>query len=92
MKTMHKAQGANILSVEVETNCPMGGDTGHGGFTTFELKDVTATDIRVTLLREGVKIELGGDSECETFIECLRFAADELEKQLKANSAVNNLT
>ena len=87
----HTATNANILSVAVDTNCPQGGDSGHGGRTTLELLDEGGTDIEVTIIPSeqngagGVRVELGGDSECSTLIECLRFAADELERQVRAN-------
>src|SRR5258705_12076526 len=37
----------NVLSVAVGTNCPQGGDTGHGGRTLFRLKNYGSTDIRI---------------------------------------------
>lgn len=77
----------NVLGVEVETNCPQGGDSGHGGYTSLVLRDEGGTDIEVSVLGggKGVRIELGGDAECATFIQCLRFAADALERQWLAN-------
>ncbi len=91
MRARHEATSANILRVTVETSCPRGGDSGHGGRTLVELEDLASTDITVTPLTNngngGVRLELGGDTECETLIECLRFAADELERQSKANRA-----
>lgn len=67
----------NILQVEAGTNCPMGGDAGHGGRTVFGLKDISSTAMSVEV--NGVKIPdveefriiLSGDSEFETFLEAL---------------------
>jgi len=77
----------NILKVSVKTNCPMGGDTGHGGLTTFILEDLAGTDIECAwdLERRRIAIKLGGDTECDTFIECLEFAAKELLRQQNEN-------
>ena len=89
--TQYVETNCNILQVEVKTNCPQGGDSGHGGHTVFELKDLAATDITVIPIQAGregaggVRLEFGGDTECETLIKCLRFAADELERQWRAN-------
>jgi hypothetical protein len=77
----------NILNVEVGTNVPQGGDAGHGGKTFFELKDEGGTSWTITKLGddEGVRIELGGDSECITFANALRWAADELDRMVAEN-------
>lgn len=84
----------NVLRVEIGTNCPRGGDTGHGGKTIFRLVNEASTDMRVVVNGEDhgpedcgvgnvIEIILGGDSEAETFLDCLRFAATALERQLK---------
>ncbi len=71
---------ANILSVVVGTNCPAGGDSGHGGRTVFKLVDGASTDLKVRLDRgpqqevDEIEMIFGGDSECETLIEALEFA------------------
>ncbi len=73
---------ANILEVEFGSNCPRGGDAGHGGVTLFRLKDhgSTSADIRyagrkIGELADGeLELVLRGDAECETFMEALRFA------------------
>lgn len=96
---------ANILEVEVGTNCPQGGDAGHGGRTYLKLSDGggTAWGIRVNYGRtyvfnggpdpgqvlecrpDSVTLVLGGDTECETLIQALRFAADTLEMHTGRN-------
>ncbi len=89
-RSEHTASSCNILRVVVETNCPRGGDSGHGGRTAIELWDEGGTDVLdvstlASVGARGIRLELGGDTECATLIECLRFAADELERQWKAN-------
>jgi hypothetical protein len=76
-----------MLSVEAGTNCPQGGDSGHGGRTVFRLSDDGSTTMSVRINGRRVKnvqtieIVLGGDSEAETFIEALEFAARILRGQ-----------
>jgi len=71
----------NILEVEVGTNCPQGGDSGHGGKTILRIRDLGGSAMEASLngepLREVARIDLvmGGDSECETLLEALEFAA-----------------
>ena len=81
---------ANILEVEVGTNGPQGGDSGHGCRTYFKLQDHSSTDMRVRinngewvgLMSEGpVEIAFGGDCELYAFIEALDFAVKTLKKQ-----------
>lgn len=81
----------NILSVTVGTNCPNGGDSGHGGRTLFRLVNEASTDISVRIDNnqlqsvDSVEIVLGGDAECETFIMALEHAVSVLRAQVKAN-------
>lgn len=72
----------NILGVKVATNGYCGGDSGHGSRTYLRLEDKAATDIDIRLINggTGVEIMLGGDTELETFIQALRWAADNLEE------------
>lgn len=71
---------ANILKVEVGTNCPQGGDGGHGGRTVLRLSDGGGTDMKcrvnngALLDADKIEIVLSGDSECETFTHALEFA------------------
>jgi len=71
---------ANILSVDVGTNCPRGGDAGHGGRTLLRLSNLAATDMACRidngpLVRtDKIEIVLRGDTECETLIQALEFA------------------
>ncbi|WP_086347993.1 hypothetical protein [Candidatus Enterococcus clewellii] len=78
---------ANILQVEVGTTGYRGGDTGHGGRTYFAIRDLAATDLEADVKKDvygtvsAVEIELGGDTELETFIEGLEFAVKVLKEQ-----------
>ncbi len=79
---------ANTLRVTVWTTGLMGGDTGHGGRTVFQLTDEGGTDIRCYVRQAGevtafeeldsVAIVFGGDTELETFIMALEYAAAQL--------------
>ena len=85
--TIHSKEisSANILLVEAGTNCPQGGDSGHGGRTVLRLSDLggTAMQCRVndgTLIDANkIEIVLSGDTECVTFTEALEFAASVLQ-------------
>ncbi|WP_157581339.1 hypothetical protein [Spongiibacter tropicus] len=84
---------ANILEVEAGTNCPQGGDSGHGGRTLLRLTDQASTDIRVKVdgkeiaLSDSVEIILGGDCEFETFVSSLEFAVKVYRQQYELNRA-----
>ena len=77
---------ANLLKVQVGTNCPQGGDAGHGGRTVLRLIDFGGTNMRCCIgghdLVDTTKVEivLLGDSEHETFISALDFALSVLRK------------
>ena len=75
----------NTLGVTVATNGYQGGDSGHGGRTYICFEDLCSTDIvaAVTYGRDTnakVEIMLGGDSELDSVIEAMRWAADKLEE------------
>ena len=78
---------ANLLKVTVGTNCPNGGDSGHGGRTLFRLTNEGSTDISVRVEGgelqsvDSVEIVLRGDTECETFIQALEYAVSVLRAQ-----------
>lgn len=85
-------QNANILSITVGTNCPNGGDSGHGGRTLFRLTNDASTDMSARVNGgqlqsvESVEIVLGGDTECETFIQALEYATSVLRAQTQAKA------
>lgn len=80
---------ANIIEVEVGTTGFCGGDSGHGGRTYFSIKDLASTAMTAKVVTdkygdtEDVTIELGGDTELQTFIEALEFAVKVLKDQSK---------
>jgi hypothetical protein len=76
---------ANILRITVGTNCPQGGDAGHGGRTIVVLEDTGSTDMRCAQLPGGVELVFGGDAECETLISALEFAAETLRNMQTEN-------
>jgi hypothetical protein len=84
-------ESLNCISTHVGTNCPAGGDSGHGGRTILGIKNDASTDLRVGINgqapteAESVEIVLGGDAECETFIQLLEYAVQVLKAQVAAN-------
>lgn len=73
---------SNTIKVEAGTNCPQGGDSGHGGRTYLSIEDTGGTVWRVKVRDEFgneqiteqpslIEIELGGDTECATMIRAL---------------------
>ena len=75
----------NTLGVTVATNGYQGGDSGHGGRTYISFEDLCSTDIDAGVsvgpdTNSKVEIMLGGDSELDSVIEALRWAADKLEE------------
>ena len=83
----HEIATANIMAVEVGTNCPQGGDSGHGGRTVLRLLDYSSTAMAASIngsaLVPAQKIEiiLGGDCEHHAMIEALEFAVRVLRGQ-----------
>ena len=84
--TIHKTtlNDANLLEVQVGTNCPQGGDAGHGGRTVLRLIDRGGTSMQCRV-NDGsfvdaskIEIVLRGDSENETFTQALDFALNVL--------------
>jgi len=81
----------NILSVSAGTNCPQGGDSGHGGRTILSLFDEGGTDMRVrvdggAMIEDVRSVELlfGGDSECCSLMDALEFALSVYRQQWEA--------
>ena len=73
------------LGVTAATNCYQGGDSGHGGRTYICFEDLCSTDIDAVVsygqdTNAKVEIMLGGDSELDSMIEALRWAANKLEE------------
>ena len=85
-------ESLNILRVDVGTNCPCGGDSGHGGRTLLRFTNEASTDMRIRV-DGGAQVEVqsielifGGDTECETLIQALEFALGALKTFTAANS------
>lgn len=85
-------QGANCLVANVGSNCPQGGDSGHGGRTVMSFEDMGGSVLDVTVLDENgneqkvvqaskVTLVFGGDSEHETAIRALEFMLGVLRKE-----------
>jgi hypothetical protein len=78
---------ANTITVQAGTNCPQGGDTGHGGRTLFGITDQGSTDMRISVDGgpyqpiDSFTIILGGDSEKNTFVEALQFGVEVLTRK-----------
>jgi hypothetical protein len=54
----------------VGTNCPRGGDAGHGGRTVIILDSANgSTEMHCTQHHGTVELVFRGDTECETLIE-----------------------
>jgi hypothetical protein len=85
----------NILKVDAGTNCPCGGDTGHGGRTLIRFTNEASTDMRVRVDNgqqidaQAVEIVFGGDAECETVIQALEFMLDALKKFVDSKKKLN---
>jgi len=81
--------GCNMLDADVGSNCPCGGDAGHGGRTYLKITDNGNTGWNVTITGsngeeiyfyqpKSIALEFLGDSENTTFIQVLDFALKEL--------------
>ena len=85
----HRMDSLNALTIQAGTNCPQGGDSGHGGRTVLRVINEAHTDLRVRINGgamedvEQIEILLGGDCEAFTFAEGLEFAARVLRLQLR---------
>lgn len=78
-------EDACVLKVGVGTNCPMGGDAGHGGRTVFRLTDKGGTAMSVSVnglpheYVEQFELVLSGDAEYVSFVNALYFALHHLK-------------
>jgi hypothetical protein len=83
------------LTVSIGTNCPQGGDSGHGGRTVLRLLcdsgDMNVrTDASPELQHvESIEIVFGGDAECRVFAEALEFALTTLHKVWQKQETTN---
>jgi len=90
-------QAFNKMTAIVGTNCPQGGDSGHGGRTLLRIENNASTVWRVHIydqqgeittveFPQAIEIILGGDSEASLFQEILAFATATLDEQLNENA------
>lgn len=89
---------ACILGVEVTTNTPRGGDSGHGGRTVVRLIDVGSTDLHESRLvpsefggLDEVVLVLGGDAEAGVLADALIWAGRELKRQMEDNRTLDTV-
>ena len=87
-----EATDACILSILAGTNCPKGGDGGHGGRTILLIKDLGGTvmslDVNgkeVSTDLEEMRLVLHGDAECRVFIQAMDKTIRLLKDQLQEN-------
>jgi len=84
-------QQDNSLVAEVGSNCPQGGDSGHGGRTILSFEDTGATVLDVVIRDQlgneqhiedvaQVTLIFGGDSEHGTLVQALEFMLGVLRK------------
>ena len=72
------------MNATIETNCPAGGDAGHGGITKVLIESSTGIQ---ELLPSGDSIRFAvlGDDEAYTLARVLRWLGYELESMLAKN-------
>ena len=87
-------ENCNILKMYCGTNCPQGGDAGHGGVTKFEISDEGSTAFKIKYKNHpkgkwqeiknphSVRLVFFGDAEAFTFVGALKDAAEFLKKQI----------
>ena len=77
---------ANVLRMRVGTDCPRGGDAGHGGRTVIILDSANgSTEMHCTQRHGKIELVFRGDTECETLIDALAFASETLRKMQADN-------
>jgi hypothetical protein len=88
VKTKRTFESANILSVEVHTSAPRGGDSAPSSIELDNSSGWTlVADGKRIERAEMIRLELRGDTEAETVIEALEFAARSLREQMLLNRA-----
>jgi hypothetical protein len=79
-KIYQEFTSCNILGVTLEHNGFKGGDSGHGGFVSITIEDLSSTSMELNG-KECDKFELvlRGDTERETLLSALKMIVKELE-------------
>lgn len=90
MRKSIEITSANIIQATIESNGYHGGDAGHGGFVSLEIKDLASTCMDVEVDRsvgdlERVKLTFRGDCEKETLLAALKFFVQALEEERGEN-------
>lgn len=94
-------QNANCLVATAGSNCPQGGDAGHGGRTMISFEDLGGTVFNVTVAdefgREETTAQAGkvsllfcGDAENETAIQALEFIIGVLKGDSATQASADN--
>jgi hypothetical protein len=80
---------ANTLRATVGTNCPKGREAEESGRTILVLEADTGADLTFEASERSKKVSLifDGDTECDTLIDALEFAAATLRTMQHANRA-----
>lgn len=74
------------MKATIETNCPAGGDAGHGGATLVCIKSSTGIELHPELEFEEIHFAVLGDDEAYTLARVLRWLGYELEAMLATNA------
>jgi hypothetical protein len=74
--------GADILSIEIDSNGIKGGDSGHGGYTVIKMSSDNTFEVNGIDSNE-LQLRFTGDSERVNLRDALRFMADYLDQELK---------
>lgn len=83
-------EGICNCDVTVTTNCPQGGDAGHGGQTTIHFRpEGFSIECEMDSADDSVSLIIGGDAEAFMLPDMLRFAADSLEAMLSHRETVD---
>ena len=87
-KKMVTGGGVCEFDTIIASNCPMGGDAGHGGKTVFRIENYDFTNFKVTQGEGWVDIEVGGDAECKALMDIFSSFALGLARIYSVNAAV----
>lgn len=74
--------GCALMEAAVETNCPAGGDGGHGGFTKVTIQCSTGVSLHPGVEFDSIHFSVGGDWEAYALAQVLRWLGCELAAML----------
>lgn len=78
------------MKATIETNCPAGGDAGHGGFTKVFIESSTGIQ-KLLSSDESVRFAVLGDDEAYTLARVFRWLGYELESMLAKNDELQEV-